>query len=137
MTMTKLATALSGGLAALLLAVCAGCASGDGRGATPVIEENPQGTPTESASGHEHTDSEAATDGPPSAPLRAGERFLDLAMPGGAYSPESPRGGKDEYRCFLLDPRLPKDTFVTGVEVLPGRVEIGRASCRERVLDHV
>ena len=36
----------------------------------------------------------------------------------------APRGGKDEYRCFLLDPELAEDTFVTGAEVLPGRVEI-------------
>ncbi len=45
-------------------------------------------------------------------------------MPDGAYSPVAPRGGKDEYRCFLLDPELAEDTFVTGAEVLPGRVEI-------------
>jgi hypothetical protein len=56
--------------------------------------------------------------------LRKGERFLDLAMPDGAYSPVAPRGGQDQYRCFLLDPGLTKDAFVTGAEVLPGAVEI-------------
>jgi hypothetical protein len=42
-------------------------------------------------------------------------------MPGGSYAPHAPAGGQDEYRCFLLDPKLRAAAFVTGAEVLPGR----------------
>lgn len=56
----------------------------------------------------------------PPAPLRAGERFRTLAMPGGSYTPAAPPGGQDEYRCFLMDPGLRSPTFVTGAGVLPG-----------------
>lgn len=38
-----------------------------------------------------------------------------------AYTPAAPRGGTDDYRCFLLDPSLDADAFVTGYDVLPGQ----------------
>ena len=38
-----------------------------------------------------------------------------------AYSPEAPSTGTDDYRCFLLDPELERDAFLTGLDVLPGR----------------
>jgi hypothetical protein len=42
-----------------------------------------------------------------------------------AYSPSPPtRDGTDDYRCFLLDPGLDRDTFVTGVDVRPGTPEV-------------
>jgi hypothetical protein len=94
------------------------CGSGDGEQTVPQADATSVSTPAST------TSSATASDEPSSAPLRAGERFLDLPMPDGAYSPVAPRGGKDEYRCFLLDPDLAEDTFVTGAEVLPGRVEI-------------
>jgi hypothetical protein len=100
------------------LVLLAACGSGDGGQAVPEAGSTSVSTPAST------TSSATASDQPSSAPLRAGERFLDLAMPDGAYSPVAPRGGKDEYRCFLLDPDLSEDTFVTGAEVLPGRVEI-------------
>jgi hypothetical protein len=56
-------------------------------------------------------------------PLRAGERFLDLTMPS-AYTPKAPTYGTDDYRCFLLDPRLDAPAFVTGVDVLPGNPKV-------------
>ena len=60
----------------------------------------------------------------PGRPLRAGERLLDLEMPQ-AYRPSPPtRGGTDDYRCFLLDPHLSTDTFVTGVDVRPGNPQV-------------
>jgi hypothetical protein len=45
-----------------------------------------------------------------------------------AYTPAAPNGGTDDYRCFLLDPGLDEDAFVTGVDVAPGD---------ERVVHHV
>jgi hypothetical protein len=100
------------------LVLLAACGSGDGGQTVPRADATTASTPAAT------TSSAAASDQPSSAPLRAGERFLDLSMPDGAYTPVGPGGGKDEYRCFLLDPGFTEDTFVTGVEVLPGRVEI-------------
>ena len=57
-------------------------------------------------------------------PLRAGERFLQIAMPGGPYTPSAQSAGKDDYRCFLVDPHLTRDAFVTGAEVVPGQPAI-------------
>lgn len=36
------------------------------------------------------------------------------------YVPKAPHGGTDDYRCFLLDPALDEDGFVTGYDVVPG-----------------
>lgn len=36
-----------------------------------------------------------------------------------AYTPNT--GMEDDYRCFLLDPQLSEDRFVTGYNVVPGR----------------
>jgi hypothetical protein len=53
-------------------------------------------------------------------PLREGEKRMKLTMPE-AYTPSAPTGvGTDDYRCFLLDPHLKKDVFLTGSNVLPG-----------------
>ena len=37
------------------------------------------------------------------------------------YTPAAPSGGTDDYRCFLLDPRIAGDTFVTGFDIVPGQ----------------
>jgi hypothetical protein len=104
--------------AGLCLVLASACGAGDGERTVQRAGTQPAGTPSAT------TASATVSATPSSAPLRAGERFLDLPMPEGAYTPVAPRGGKDEYRCFLLDPDLRADTFVTGAEVLPGRVEI-------------
>jgi hypothetical protein len=79
------------------------------------------GTPSASASGHA---GHPAATRVASAPLRTGERFLNLPLPGGPYTPSAPEGGTDDYRCFLVDPHLTIDTFVTGAEVTPGQPAI-------------
>lgn len=57
-------------------------------------------------------------------PLRAGESRTTIAMPG-SYTPSAPYGtGTDDYRCFLLDPELQKDAWLTGTQVLPGNPEV-------------
>jgi hypothetical protein len=72
-----------------------------------------------SASHHVHSASP-----PPSAPLRPGEKFVDLTMPE-PYTPKAPTApGTDDYRCFLLDPHLTHPAFVTGLDVLPGRQDL-------------
>ena len=59
-----------------------------------------------------------------SRPLRAGERLVRLAMPQ-PYLPSAPYGrGTDDYRCFVLDPHLSRDAFITGLNILPGTPEV-------------
>lgn len=47
-------------------------------------------------------------------------RSLELTTPLYSPSPSGNGGLNDDYRCFLIDPQLPKDQLVTGFEVLPG-----------------
>lgn len=86
-----------------------------------------------SASGH----TMAPTDTTPVRALRAGERFLTVGvadeLPGGSYSPAAPQGGTDDYRCFLVDPRLTAPAFVTGVAFLPGNPALVHHSILFRV----
>ena len=77
-----------------------------------------------SAAPVEEDDHEEPVEAPPPAPLRPGERFQTLEVPGGPYTPSAPSGGKDDYHCFLLDPHLAADTFVTGSDVLPGNADV-------------
>lgn len=57
-------------------------------------------------------------------PLRPGERRTTLQMDA-AYTPSAPTGaGTDDYRCFLLDPELEEDVWLTGSHVLPGNPDV-------------
>ena len=58
------------------------------------------------------------------AALEPGERWINLAMPGGAYRPQADAGGTDDYRCILLDPHLRTDTFLSGVVLQPGNPKL-------------
>ena len=41
------------------------------------------------------------------------------------YTPSAPTGvGTDDYRCFLLDPNVPTDQFITGFNVKPGNPDV-------------
>jgi hypothetical protein len=41
------------------------------------------------------------------------------------YTPSAPTGvGTDDYRCFLLDPKVPSDRFITGFNILPGNPDV-------------
>ena len=72
-----------------------------------------------------HDDSAPVPTGPVKArPLRAGEQRTELQM-SAPYTPSSPTGrGTDDYRCFLLDPDLPEDAWLTGTQILPGNPEV-------------
>ena len=56
--------------------------------------------------------------------LSDGGREVDLPLPGGPYAPNAPNGGTDDYRCFLLDPDVRDDTFLTRAEVVPGNASL-------------
>jgi hypothetical protein len=58
------------------------------------------------------------------APLAAGERWIDLTMPGGSYTPKAPAGGTDDYRCILIDPHLASAAFLSSVAFVPGNAKL-------------
>jgi hypothetical protein len=109
--MTRLRSGLfAAALGAIL--VLAGCSS------------DPGATATDAASPGEHAGHATGAARPASRPLRPGERFTELAMPA-PYTPSAQTGvGTDDYRCFLLDPGLEKDAFITGIDVLPGNADV-------------
>jgi len=51
--------------------------------------------------------------------LRPGESRLAVRMPR-SYLPSASNGSTDDYRCFLLDPKLTNDAFVTSAQIVPG-----------------
>ena len=84
-----------------------------------------RGTPTPSgkaqAPGEAHADQAAPVR---HKPLRPGERRVTVRMPE-TYTPSAPTGsGTDDYRCFLLDPKLAEDQFITGFNILPGNPDV-------------
>jgi hypothetical protein len=58
-----------------------------------------------------------------SAGLSGPGRTVTLAPPK-AYTPHAPGGGIDDYHCFVLDPKLAQDAFVTGALIKPQRTGI-------------
>lgn len=103
---------LAAGMTAVL--VTAGCGNGSAGPAGPA------GVDSSAASEH----AGHVSTGVPVAPvLRAGERFVTLAMPQ-PYTPTAPNGGTDEYRCFLVDPKLTSMTYLTGSQFMPQNTAI-------------
>ena len=47
---------------------------------------------------------------------------LILATP--SYIPTPPKGGSDEYRCFLLDPNFDKEVFLQSVSIEPDNLKV-------------
>ena len=115
-------TGLVAATAALLLAgvlSACGSAADDATGGPQTAAAEP----TASASTSPHAGHTAATPKTPT-PLRAGERRLDIAMPA-SYTPKAPTGvGTDDYRCFLLDPKVTRKSFITGFDVKPGNPDV-------------
>jgi hypothetical protein len=101
--------------AAVLLAAC----SGPGADTPAPVADRP--APSRSAPS---SPAPAVTPADAAAPLRQGEQFRTLTVPGGPYLPAAPSGGHDDYHCFLLDPHLATDRYVTGSDVLPGNVAV-------------
>ena len=50
--------------------------------------------------------------------VRPGERVLTLGM-SAAYRPTAKNGATDDYRCFLLDPKLTEDAYATSARIVP------------------
>jgi hypothetical protein len=109
-----------GGVLAAALLLLAACSAGPAtqRSAPPSASARDSAGPSGA-----HASSSTERDRPPRIPLRRGERIVDVRMPS-AYTPSAPGRGTDDYRCFLLDPRITADSFVTGVDVAPGDDEV-------------
>jgi hypothetical protein len=102
------------GLAVVLAVVAAG--NGAAPSAVPV---GPSSAPTLSAQPQAHTVARVKPQ-----PLRPGESRMSLRMDS-AYRPAAPNGvGTDDYRCFLLDPHLTQDRFLTGTFVKPDNADV-------------
>ncbi len=85
-------------------------------GSTPPADP-PSGSAGETSS-HAH-----GAPPPAAAPLRDGERFQEVGLDR-PYRPVPPEGGTDEYRCFLIDPKLTEAAYLTGSQFLPQNTEI-------------
>lgn len=60
---------------------------------------------------------------PPPEPVGLSRVDLEITMPE-PYTPSATIGKYDDQRCFLIDWPLDGETFVTGLEVVPGRREL-------------
>ena len=58
----------------------------------------------------------------PTQPEATGKVIAALTTP--EYLPNPPKGGNDEYRCFLLDPKFTKETFLESVTITPGNMKV-------------
>ncbi len=109
-------TGLAAGAAAA--ALVAGCSAGAGA-ARPALPAGSAAAGGSTAHGGHST--QAGT--PPAAPLRAGQWFVRLAM-ARPYRPSPPYGGTDDYRCFLVDPKLTKPAYLVGSQFLPQNADL-------------
>ena len=57
----------------------------------------------------------------------------DLSLVTPAYVPLPPDGGTDEYRCFLLDPKFTKETFLKSVTITPDNMMVSHHGILYRV----
>jgi hypothetical protein len=106
-------------LAATALVLLAACGSGG-------TSNQPAGSSSEhTKQADPETGGSTGTTAPAKAkPLRAGEHRVQVTMPA-AYTPSAPTGvGTDDYRCFLLDPKVAKDSYITGFNVRPGNPDV-------------
>ncbi|MCX6395642.1 MAG: hypothetical protein NTV23_04080 [Propionibacteriales bacterium] len=106
---------------AVLVLAAAAALGGCGAESRSSAAGAPAATPTTTAHAGHPASSKPVE---PPKPLRADERRVTLSMPA-AYTPSAPTGvGTDDYRCFLLDPEVARDAFVTGFDVRPGNPSV-------------
>ena len=100
--------------AVLPLALLSAC-GGDDDADAPSGAVAPQADSTVEDASHPHTDAPVVG----GKQLRPGEERVTVAMPE-PYTASAPTGvGTDDYRCFLLDPGLDEDKYLTGSKCCP------------------
>lgn len=67
--------------------------------------------------------------GVPITPIAA--QNLVLTTP--SYMPTPPKGGSDEYRCFLLNPKFVKETYLKSVTITPDNMKVSHHGILYRV----
>ena len=113
-------------LLAVALSVAAGCGASATHPAAPPTSVTSSTTGVSQSSATKRTSAVTPPLVPAHAitystkPLRAGERFQKVGIPA-PYKP-SAAIGTDDYRCFLIDPHLTKDAYLTGVTFEPDQV---------------
>jgi hypothetical protein len=108
--------------AVLLLTSCGDSSSSSDDSPTAATQSprEPAEQPEAASETHTAHDDHSGVEPAKEVALRPGERRASLAMPS-AYTPSAPFGkGTDDYRCFLLDPELAEDEWLTGTTVQPG-----------------
>ncbi len=109
-------------VAAAVALVLSGCGTNDSDRPEADSSPGPAATPSEAAHGSHAPEAAAAP--VRHKPLREGERRVTVTMPED-YTPSAPTGaGTDDYRCFLLDPKVPRNQYITGFNVLPGNPDV-------------
>jgi len=111
--MTPGRIAIAVGAACTAAALVAGCTA---TGSAPVTMSDQPGTPNGTHGTH------GSTIAPPS-PITEGEGLVTLAL-ARPYQPVAVGTARDDYRCFLIDPGVDQDRFVTGVRFVPGNPEV-------------
>jgi hypothetical protein len=113
--LTKRAVAVTAALVVGAVAVTLGVVAASGKDTSQKAAAPPDAhQPATSAFTHTHPVALAHPQ-----PLRRGESRVTLRMPT-PYQPSAPHGvGNDDYRCFLLDPHLTRDRYLTGTFVKP------------------
>jgi hypothetical protein len=102
---------------ALLATGCGNSGKASEGAAKPAVTPNPAATGTVNYPAH------ASYDTRPKTALRRGEHFQTLSMPA-AYTPNPPAHGTDDYRCFVIDPKLTRTEYLTGSQFLPDNASI-------------
>ena len=57
----------------------------------------------------------------------------DLVLTTPSYIPTPPKGGSDEYRCFLLNPKFAKETYLKSVTITPDNMKVSHHGILYRV----
>jgi hypothetical protein len=117
MKLTRAATGALAVVASMTLVTACGPSA-----AKPTAAGAPGAAPAASSAVDPHG-GHATYSPPPAQPLRAGEHFTTVYMPK-PYTPKAPNGGTDEYRCFLVDPGITRNEYLTGSQFLPQNAAI-------------
>lgn len=116
---------LAGAAAALVVAGCTSSTTPTTQPTGPVASASASTTPASTAPGSSAPAEVVAHAKPVHVdPLESGERWINLSMPGGTYTPEAAAGGTDDYRCILFNPKLKHDAFLSGVVLQPGNPKL-------------